>query len=328
MSRYDDQKCDGCGMQFQPEEDIVVCPVCGTPQHRECWKNANGCVNDARHGEGFEWKPDEKSTDSAEQNDSDKKITCPHCGEKLVPGLLFCTKCGQPLGENAQQNNNAQFGQNPFGAADPQSGFPPFAIPFYDPFGGVKPDEKIDEVSVRDIVETVQMNSSFYLPKFKAMSGGKKKISWNWGAFFFQHLWFFYRKNYLFGLIYALVNILLQVIFLDPLQKSSELLALLSSEESTMAEMTTAIQGIMPQLMLAAGISFVIRILFTMFSNYIYRCRVFKVVEEAKEKADDEELYHLTLRLKGGASFINGALAYMGTSMLGELLFIFSQMLF
>lgn len=334
MPRYDNQKCEGCGGSFRPEDDIVVCPVCGTPQHRECWKNANGCVNEARHGEGFEWKPDGVQEVESEPKE-EKDCVCPRCGEKIIPGMLFCTKCGSPLGENKQQDS--QPGQNPFGEGAPfNGGFPPpGAVPFgmlFNPYGGLSPDEKIDGVPVKDIAETVQANSAYYLPRFKAMTGGRKKVGWNWGAFIFGNLWYFYRKNYLVGLIYTLVQILLSAIFMVPLEKYQSmyqsLLETPSADKEALAAMLEAIQGVMPQLILFGLISLLVQVAFTLFSNYFYRQKVFKTIAEIKQKADDDETYHLTLRMKGGASFLFGALAYMGTSMLCEFLIVFSQMIF
>ena len=41
-------------------------------------------------------------------------------------------------------------------------------------------------------------NSKYYLDSFKKLDKGQ--TSWNWAAFFFQGMWMFYRKMYLYGL--------------------------------------------------------------------------------------------------------------------------------
>ena len=46
-------------------DDIVVCPDCGTPYHRECWKKVGVCVHQADHAAGFEWTPDNVISDPA-----------------------------------------------------------------------------------------------------------------------------------------------------------------------------------------------------------------------------------------------------------------------
>ena len=70
---YRGQHCPICGKEFCDGDDIVVCPECGTPYHRECYKTAGHCVNEERHGENFEWKPEtaphaEEKTPNVGQN--------------------------------------------------------------------------------------------------------------------------------------------------------------------------------------------------------------------------------------------------------------------
>ena len=53
--RYENNICDGCKKKFNEGDDIVVCPVCGTPQHRECYEKNGKCVNAGLHESGFAW---------------------------------------------------------------------------------------------------------------------------------------------------------------------------------------------------------------------------------------------------------------------------------
>ena len=43
--------CPVCSENFKDEDDVVVCPSCGTAHHRECWNKAGKCANEERHGE-------------------------------------------------------------------------------------------------------------------------------------------------------------------------------------------------------------------------------------------------------------------------------------
>lgn len=45
----------------------------------------------------------------------------------------------------------------------------------------------------------VSRNSKYYLDAFRKLDEGR--ASWNWAAFFFQGMWMFYRKMYLYGLL-------------------------------------------------------------------------------------------------------------------------------
>ena len=53
---FDGKICDGCAEIMNEGEDIVVCPECGTPQHRKCYNKNNACVNAHLHAEGFDWQ--------------------------------------------------------------------------------------------------------------------------------------------------------------------------------------------------------------------------------------------------------------------------------
>lgn len=66
----------------------------------------------------------------------------------------------------------------------------------------IDPESEIDGAKVKDIACTVQSASARYIPKFKAMADNKKKITFNWAAFFFSPYWLFFRKLWKTGLIF------------------------------------------------------------------------------------------------------------------------------
>ena len=57
MHSFYGSQCPYCKKNFAEGDDIVVCPECGTPHHRECYKEHSACANEAHHAENFEWKP-------------------------------------------------------------------------------------------------------------------------------------------------------------------------------------------------------------------------------------------------------------------------------
>ena len=71
---YSGKICDGCREPLENGDDIVVCPVCGTPQHRSCYEKNHKCVNEYLHSTGFVWTdPDEgkkKSEPVSVQNET------------------------------------------------------------------------------------------------------------------------------------------------------------------------------------------------------------------------------------------------------------------
>ena len=47
---YSNYKCPVCNNQFTEDDDVVVCPECGTPHHRECYIQNGNCANADKHG--------------------------------------------------------------------------------------------------------------------------------------------------------------------------------------------------------------------------------------------------------------------------------------
>lgn len=53
--KYTGKNCVLCGKEFTDGDDIVVCPECGSPHHRNCYKTAGECANKVRHAGKYNW---------------------------------------------------------------------------------------------------------------------------------------------------------------------------------------------------------------------------------------------------------------------------------
>ena len=132
--RYTNQICDGCGKIFADGEDIVVCPECATPQHRECYKNNGGCVNAHRHSEGFTWTGTEIITPSPLATERVKTIPCPNCGYGNPEGSDHCKQCSMKftlfgfnvIDASAQAEEEERLTETP----SPESSIPEYKAPF------------------------------------------------------------------------------------------------------------------------------------------------------------------------------------------------------
>ncbi len=188
---YEKATCPVCGGEFTDGDDVVVCPVCGTPHHRGCWESTGRCANEGRHGEHFVWAPPrsaEKDTDDRKRENprDETAIVCPNCGASSPPDTLVCPECGTSFGAVGRAFYGAEQDINLDGS-------------FFMHGVNANPNEEFDGIRVGDAAAFVQSRAPRYIPKFIAMSRENKKTGWNWAAFFLTPYWFFYRKLYKAG---------------------------------------------------------------------------------------------------------------------------------
>ncbi len=314
---FENELCVGCSRPINAEDDVVVCPVCGTPQHRDCWKKENRCVNHDKHSPDFEWKPSSAAADTQTaqpqpepDTTEDGLIVCPRCHSENLPDSLHCGNCG--LAFVGGEENNAQ-----------QEQAPPFtgaAVPPY--MFGVYMDENdtVDGHKVGDIAAYVRTGSPRYVEKFRKMSEKSRKISWNWAAFFVSPFWFFYRKMYKAGIAFLLIMLTGALVLSVPAdrfntvyeQHYEELLSEDLSDEryyeimeelKVPAMQTTAISGAMTLLQFFCGL----------YGDFLYKKQAFAEIDRLKEVEADLAAYRFLLMRKGGPSplaFMAGWFAY------------------
>ena len=223
MIRYTGNHCPVCEQVFTDEDDIVVCPDCGTPYHRACWQKVGACMHTSEHAAGFEWQPEF----GPEADQAAHAATCPNCGTHNTPGAVRCSHCGCPLprGETssaASQDHDA--GQGPIYARDPasvNSTARKEAGPHFDAYGAsedggvyrreIGPDDAIDGIKAKYWAAYVGRSPVYYLMQFFRMSVTKRKTTICLSALFFGPGYLFYRKVWKPALITALLTVLLSV---------------------------------------------------------------------------------------------------------------------
>ena len=162
--RYQNDSCPICGNVFTPADDIVVCPLCGTPHHRACYNQNGACGNEERHNDGFHW------TSSAEAAGNTNPFA--------------------PENEQQTQDEGSPF---------------PFA-PVQNPFEAF-PQNIEEDIPTLESAAFVQSGAFKYTQKFFYEKSGKR--TFNWAAFIFAPYWFFFRKMYKLGIIFAATLLLL-----------------------------------------------------------------------------------------------------------------------
>lgn len=210
MIDYTGIPCPVCHKDFTSDDDIVVCPECGAPYHRECYQSVGHCIYSDKHGTDEAWNPPQKQqeephTENGEgsQEDNQRIKPCPRCGARNYKDALFCDKCGFPLSANEARPGGFPFSGTGAPGQPPMGGMPFVA---FDPLGGVNPAEDFDGVPASDLAKVVGPSAPYYLPVFdRIKKTNKGKFSFS--AFLFSGGWMLYRKQYKYGILICLLTI-------------------------------------------------------------------------------------------------------------------------
>jgi len=301
MADYTNLTCPVCSKKFSAEDDIVVCPVCGTPHHRECYKSLGRCANISWHSENKTYNIDEeidKQTKSQQNEDaqnensqSSEKVICKRCSKENDKDALFCDRCGAPISQGFSQ-----------------SGVPPFVnmgAGAFNPFAALESDELIDGVETWKYTAVVKENPIRFIPQFKAFSKSKRKTSFNLAAFFFSPFYFLYRKMYGLGVILLIVYALLEIPSLI-LNLSSEALSQMAGTTVTVGFNLNAAQlNFLSYAYYFSSIATVaIRFVSGFFANYIYFKKCKKTAIEIAAVTSSREEFIKTANKKGGSNRI------------------------
>lgn len=283
MGKYASTECPVCQRPLENGDDIVVCPICGAPYHKPCYRATGHCVFPELHETGESWQP---PCSAQETCDGSASLRCSRCNTLNPSNGLFCQVCGNKL-------NDAPMAGTPY----PPGGFPgmPFN-PFTTPYGGVAPDESIDEVPAKDLAILIGKNSHYFLPRFKAAQS-KRGHSFNGCAFLFLGWYFLYRKMYAYALWILLFTLLLAV--------PGTLLSL-----STVSELTGMVDlslGVSEATLTNAAhicnfLTLALRFLCGFFANHLYFHHCQKKIRQTQALSLDSDAYYAALSRKGGVA--------------------------
>lgn len=270
--------CARCKAYLFSEDDIVYCPVCGAPHHRECYNALGHCALEELHGTENEYsmekelealqKSQEKTEEKTQAKTKLSKTICNMCGTEYEVGLGKCPNCSAP--------NFSSFS----------------GVYGFDFLGGVPADYKLDEnVTADDAKKFVIANTHRYIPKFATLTK-KNKISWNWMAFFFPSQWMFSRKMFKNGI---LIGILYLTVTLLTLPFALEINNLAMSEVANSMELVVRIAEMIPEMSKAVVIlqlvafvgELLLRVLCAMFGDYMYRDYTLSTIKKIKAESDD-----------------------------------------
>ena len=270
--------CVRCKAYLFNEDDVVYCPTCGAPHHRDCYNALRHYAIEELHSTELEYSKEKvkeaqiKAEEATKENKSKERTeaatVCNVCGESYSPVHQRCPKCGAP-------NFSAMGG---FGT--------------FDFLGGVPAQFEIGEnVTADDARKFVLSNTHRYIPKFAVMSK-KRKASWNWMAFLFPCQWLFSRKMYKGGIIAGTLTIIATLLSFPV---NDLINSVLSAEDRTNfitiynAIMNGSIEistNIMVFAIISALISILVSVFVGVFGDYNYKKYTISSIQKIKKSED------------------------------------------
>ncbi len=292
---YKGVECPVCKKRFDEKDDIVVCPDCGTPHHRECYFSLSHCANEDRHSDGFVFEI--------------PKLT--QIENKILSGEAFdlpeqtSSKEEQTQGEF---NNDDSSGSSVF-TAPILGGVGQMGIDFGD-------NATVADIPINEAAAFVGNDANSKKLLFKLVMVDKfKSVRMNFITLLFPYLWFFYRKMYKAGILVIALMLTVTAVFTNANTLKYSLSAAnlelkrmqgeITVEEYNAAVLDLAEKGtgnneyydMAPQVFNLA-----IRIVFALLANKLYLEHMKKQVMKTREECSSMDEYMAALTRKGGKS--------------------------
>ncbi len=338
--RYINEKCTHCGRAFTENDEVVVCPECATPHHRECYNEMGRCVNEHLHSEGFVWKksdPEKKTEDKAPEKPEseaaaeEKDVSvCPDCGAENKKRAIVCTNCGAVLIPDLEEEVTVKTERNTIFI----EGLP------------VNDNDYIDAestVTVKEAACFIQRKKESYIKTFLDAKVNNRKPKFNFAAFVFGPYWFFFRKMYKAGLAFAgvifAINCFIMSFFMSVCGEALRFVAANAEafmqqtiDEALMAQyielVTKGMETHSTEILLMFAFEVLIllvNVVAGIFANKIYLGHIRKTISKIKEVVPKPSAHFTYIYAKGGTTVLNAFLIGMAIYYLTE--FIFSQAL-
>ena len=292
MPKYYGCPCEGCGKPLTLQDDIVVCPDCGAPYHRDCYEKLGRCIHAPAHAAGYEWKfPYQES----------ELCTCPACGERTLRSESVCRCCGAALPpEGAQEpadradsdEHSEEFDYSTFYRQFQETGAPqvdPLRQTYQAAFGK---EEVMDGIPCKDWADFIGPASPAYLSAYCRMQLSHTKTSMSFSAMLFGPFYFFYRKAWkpAFGFLAAELVVALPT--------------LLSMMQATGSPLTAGISStaIVVLSRIMTVFSFALVMLRTLYAKWLYRKSAAERIRRIRAEFPDAAQRRAVLSAQGGVS--------------------------
>lgn len=311
-SMHTGDACFACQKIFTDSDDVVVCPVCGTPYHRACWNDHGACINTPLHESGKTYVPLRSLKDAT--------VTCPNCGTKNPRAAAQCQNCGAALPRKLQNPpKDVPYPEgHSYPGQDRESSKKQHPVREF--FFPSPEEEDAEESPVQDMAQEMEMeelgrfvgrNQRYYIPKFTRFRAGRH-ISINIPCLFFPQMWLGYRKMLVPAIVLTVVRVLLDlpqhvVDLVNLARQYDSALSQSSSQDVAIMERVKESLGGYVHLLSAADLfgqwlSLALAIVFGLLGNWFYYRYADKHVKEAQQKIPDLATRQLYLIQEGGTS--------------------------
>lgn len=307
MVDFKGEKCVACNNEFKEGDNIVVCPECGSPYHKECYANNGKCVNEKLHKTGGSWEPHERRGGAFALREAGALTKCPGCSHNNPSGLLYCEKCGMAIGiadSSGRSASDEEFRNRNSGLS---AGMHPFLINFSDPLCGFNPEESFDGgVKMSELADFVDNNTHYYLPVFKRIKELKVNLSVNLAAMLVPELYFANRKMVPYAFLALAVRFFFQF-----LPQFAQQLSVMSINLGAISEIVGRLNTESGSFTLLTMLSQILFFVFSVYcgfkANWIYFKKSLKKIIYLKSITTLPKLRGM-LRRRGGTSALTLAL--------------------
>ncbi len=295
MSRFTDKLCPVCRIKFKDNDDVVVCPECGTPHHRTCYNETGSCGVGGYHAEGFVWNgklPDGLETVRTEYP---KDSFDPH---------------------HAEYPSGSEYSSD-MPEIEELKGIPSQYFEFYREIRSVTDDEERGEDGVsgkelchfagRSIVHFAQAFSAFRKGLLKNGERQPVKIFFNICAGLFLPIYQFYRRMDFLGIL---------LLIFSAATALPEILLMYDAEYASI-EFSAAMTAMLDTLAVISNlVSLGVTMLMCIFGDYLYYRFCVRRIKKIRSRYDDGKAqgYYMALTESGAPSklrIVIGILAYL-----------------
>lgn len=287
MPKYYGCPCEGCAKPLTLHDDIVVCPDCGAPYHRTCYKQLGQCLHANAHAAGYEWK--------FPYQDSELR-SCPSCGESTLRSEANCRCCGAVLPPESARQPEPNPGEDAAGF-DYESLYRKFEQTVTDPlhrnlrtvFGK---DELIDEIPSQDWMDYIGSAAPAYLADYCRMQLQHTKVSMSFSALLFGPFYFFYRKAWKPAFAFLAAELLLTLPSLISLMQLTNSPFAPAISDAALLLLSRVMTFLSFALMLGRGL----------YGKWLYRRSAAAQIKRIRNEFPDASKRRAVLAAQGGVS--------------------------